>query len=200
MGSELIFIEKTHQYYLGGTELSSVTTILNQLNDFGRIPPDVLERKRQIGTAVHKAAELDDAGNLDPDSIDPAVAPYLEGWRKFRRESGFVPEYSEQRVYSTAYQYAGTLDRIGILNNELILLDIKARATDTPETALQTAAYAKAWEEMTGANLMHRRYSVRLTQDGNYRLVPHAGLTDFTVFLSCLTLYHWRISHGISND
>jgi len=43
------------------------------------------------------------------------IFPYLEAWRKFRKESGFVPEQIEPPMMSTAYKYAGTPDRIGEL-------------------------------------------------------------------------------------
>ena len=38
------------------------------------------------GTAIHEATALDDKGDLDESTVDPAVKPYLDGWRLFRRE------------------------------------------------------------------------------------------------------------------
>ena len=36
--------------------------------------------------AVHKACELDDIAQLDTDVLDPALLPYLIGWRNFCRD------------------------------------------------------------------------------------------------------------------
>ena len=61
---------------------------------------ELMERKRQIGTAVHIATQLDDEGYLVEASVDPLVAPYLAGWRKFRSEMAPEWESIEQMVYN----------------------------------------------------------------------------------------------------
>jgi len=50
---------------------------------------------------------------LDEDTLDPVIAPYLEAWRRFKRESGFVVERSEVPMASSVYRYAGKPDVIG---------------------------------------------------------------------------------------
>lgn len=108
---ELEFIEDIHRYQFRGIILPSVTEILKDegfidtsfYNDYGRTR----------GTYVHKARHLDDRGELDDDSIDPAIEPYLQAWRKFRNESGFTPIISEVPMVCISLMYAGTPDVIG---------------------------------------------------------------------------------------
>jgi len=42
--TDLVFVEETHQYFLGGVELPSVTTVIDAvLTDWSKIPGDTLE-------------------------------------------------------------------------------------------------------------------------------------------------------------
>ena len=65
MAQVLTFDPEKHEYRINGVLVPSVSQILAPLYDFSKIPRDVLERKRQIGTAIHKAIELDLLGDLD---------------------------------------------------------------------------------------------------------------------------------------
>lgn len=105
------FIEEGHRYTLGGVPLESVTGILVAegfidtafYTDYGR----------ERGSFVHLARHLDDTGELDESTIDTVIAPYLEAWRRFKRESGFVIEQSEVPMASKTYLYAGKPDVTG---------------------------------------------------------------------------------------
>lgn len=96
-----------------GVRFESVTTILKEEGLIDARWFDDWSRDR--GSMVHLATAYDDRGELDEESLDPVIAPYLEAWRKFRKESGFGPEKIEVPMQSTAYRYAGTPDRIGEL-------------------------------------------------------------------------------------
>jgi hypothetical protein len=100
---------KEGHIYAGGLE--SVTGILK---DEGFIDTRFYDEfSRERGEFVHKARHLDDMGMLDEESVDPEIAPYLEAWRRFRRESGFIIEQSEVPMMSKTLKYAGTPDVIG---------------------------------------------------------------------------------------
>ena len=75
---EVTFDEESHTYRVNGVIYPSVSEILAPFCDFSRVPRDVLERKRQIGRATHKCIELDEAGELDVDTVDPQVMPYFQ--------------------------------------------------------------------------------------------------------------------------
>ncbi|HEU0283497.1 MAG TPA: hypothetical protein VFQ99_06900 [Gallionella sp.] len=188
----LTFDAATHTYRWRGVIVPSVTQILGQLTDLSMVPPDVLERKRQIGTWVHAAIELDLKNDLDYDSIGEDWRGYFDGWLKFKRESGFAVVDAEAKVYSEKYRYAGTLDLLGDLPKVgRALIDTKCTATMYPSVGPQTAAYAEAH----GATKA-KRYALQLKPTGTYELHACPDKGDFGVFLAAKTLYDWRKKHG----
>lgn len=102
------FEAEGHRY---GNGLESVTGILKAEGFIDTRFYD--DWSRDKGSMVHLATHYDDIGELDEDTLDPVIVPYLEAWRKFKRESGFIVEQSEVPMMSTVYQYAGTPDVIG---------------------------------------------------------------------------------------
>ena len=105
------FTEEGHRYTHNGDPLESVTGILRAEGFIDTA--FYTEYGRQRGSFVHLARHYDDIGCLDESTIDPEIAPYLEAWRRFKRESGFVVERSEVPMASSAYRYAGKPDVIG---------------------------------------------------------------------------------------
>lgn len=194
MSDRLTFDPATHQYQLNSVSLPSVTQVIGYLNDFSMVPPETLERACHFGTAVHKATELFDLGTLDVASLDPALVPYLDAWKKFLTDTGFVNEFVEEQVYSRKYGYAGTVDRIGILQRHRSIIDIKSIAsiTSARSISVQTAGYEQAFSEMWDENKQSfKRYALQLKGNGKYNLIPYTDMNDFNVFLSCLNVYKW---------
>ena len=105
------FQEEGHIYTYEGQRLESVTGILKAEGFIDVTWYDDWSRDR--GSYVHEARHLDDIGDLDEDTLDPVIVPYLEAWRKFKRESGFVVEQSEVPMASKDYRFAGKPDVIG---------------------------------------------------------------------------------------
>ncbi len=188
----LIFKEEGHRYYWNDIEIPSVTTIIESLTDFFVIPAHVLKAAAERGTAVHLATELYDLDDLDEKTLDPILIPYLEAWKKFLADTGFVSEHIELRVYHDKYRYAGTLDRAGLMGKKKVLLDIKSGTVTGPQFDVQTSAYYEATKAM-GIGDYKYRYDVQLKPDGTYRLHPHTDRMSFSVFLSCLQIYNWRM-------
>jgi len=187
------FIPDDHRYEVDGRVVPSVTQILAPLYDWSGVPPEVLARAAERGTAVHKACELYDLEILDEDGLDAEVASYLAGWKKFLVDTGFKVERVEVRVYSPTHEYAGTTDRTGRLGRNSVLLDLKSGVI-TPVTGPQTAAYEKALTEQTGAKFS-RRYGLYL-RPGDYRLIRYDTTTDWLVFQAARNLMTWRQNHG----
>lgn len=188
----LSFDEATHTYRWDGVVVPSVTTILRILDDsaLSRVSPDVLAAAAGRGTAVHKATELDDEGTLDESSVDPAIAPYLEAWRRYRADTGLEPIAVEQRVYHNQHRYAGTFDRVAMLDGQRVIVDIKS-GTAWPSHGPQTAAYAYAWERMHGKKI-DGRIVVYLASDGQYRADRHGNQNDWATFVAALTIYRFK--------
>jgi len=68
---------------------------------------------RDKGSAVHLACHYDLSGELDEESLDDEIRPYLYAFRKFLAQSGFKVERSEVPAINKTYGYAGTPDLIG---------------------------------------------------------------------------------------
>jgi hypothetical protein len=189
------FNAERHEYRVNGVIVPSVTQVLQSvgLPDLSGVPADLLEWKAGLGTAVHRATELDDLGDLDEESLDPAIKPYLEAYRKFKEESGFCPLVAEGKLYHPKYQYAGTFDRIcGISNGDLVLVDLKTGIADPKIVGPQLAAYVEAWHAQPNKGYIKRRYALKLNKDATYRLIKLDNKMDFQIFLNALNIYKWR--------
>lgn len=191
----LTFDSHSHTYRYNGQVVPGVTTILNPLTDFSHVPPQVLAAASEFGTAVHLACELDDLGELDVAQLDPALAPYLEGWRRFSAEHTVKWSLIEERVYHPTFRYAGTLDRFGLVDRINTVLDIKSSVALYPAVGPQLAAYEKALPpEFTAV----KRMAVQLKDDGTYTAKEYTNPSDWPLFCSLLTVRNWCGIHGIT--
>ena len=191
--SGLTFDEDTHTYRYNGNVVPSVTTVLKPLTNLDMVPPHVLQAAADFGTAVHKACELDDLGELDLIALDPALVPYLMAWRKFSTEHSAKWVHIEKQVHNKTLGYAGTLDRFGFVDGMSTLLDIKSSIELYPSVGPQLVAYEKAIEEP----VIHRM-AVQLKGDGTYVAKLYEDPTDWPVFCSLLTVRNWCTRHRIT--
>ena len=188
-----------HIYHLNEMVVPGVTTVLQPITDYGGIDPAILEYKSALGTAVHYATELYDNDDLDFDSLDAALAPYVDGWIKFIADTGFIIELNEHIVYHKRYHYAGMLDRVGLLNDERCVIDIKCVSVLAPHVGVQLAAYQEAENSVRKkVDKITKRFAAQLKPDGTYRLEPYTDRTDFSVFTSLLNIHNWDIKHAKS--
>ena len=195
----LTFSEIPHEYQWNGKRVPSVTQILAPLESFAGVNPEILEAARDFGSNVHLAAHLDNIGQLDEDSLDPALAPYLAGWRAFKAETGFAITGSEVRLYNQVHAYAGTADAIGVLYDRLTVVDIKSGVV--PATVgCQLSAYQAAAESI-GVKVK-RRLCVQLTGDGRYKLHEQKDPADWPLFQSALNIFRWltKRNRSYAND
>lgn len=194
--SALSFDPVLHRYWLDGQRIPNITLIIDWMNDYSKVPPDLLERKKRLGDAVHIATMLSDRDDLIESSVHTEVLPYLNAWRRFILDTGFVPHLIEQRVYSRQHWYAGTLDRTGLLPAKgEIVLEQKTTAELMPSTGPQTAAQRECLRVMGHPNAgALPRYALQLCPDRPipYRLEPLEDPNDLVTFLSALNCYNWR--------
>ena len=189
------FDEQTHSYFNGrGERVPSVTQILNAVGlvNYDGIPSAVLDHKAEIGKAAHSAAWFHDEGDLDWETLDPEVEPYVRGWEKFRNETNFSPELIEYRGIATVncYEYGFTLDRIGKFNGHQTLLEIKCTANVEMSWGAQTAAYCMAMRDRYPTLF---RMAVHLRPNGTYSLVPLAGVNDYLIFQAALAIESYKL-------
>ena len=194
MRPEIQFDPEKHEYRIGGLLIPNVTTILGNVGlgpDFSKVRPDELEFAAQRGRAVHAATALYDLDDLDEETMDERILPYLEGWRKFRAEKDFTPTEIERIVYSSKWGYVGTLDRVGEMKGYATLIDIKTGPVYLESVGPQTSAYDVAYREEFKQPPL-KRFAVRLPGDGTYKLVPCTSKVDFDVFIHALSIMNWR--------
>jgi hypothetical protein len=196
-----------HRYTLpDGRVVPSVTQILAATGisaDFEAIGArsafarEVLEAKRDLGTAVHADCHAWDDQDLDVEAVHPDVRPYLDGWIAFRANTGFTPEHRERIVYNAGLFYCGRLDAIGrTKSGRRILVDI---ATGDPEHSAkryQTAAYQGADNVFMAID---ERWAVQLTPDNGvpYRIHVYSDWSDFGKFSAFCTTYHHQACRRI---
>lgn len=184
----ITFDAEKHIYTVDGAVFPSVTQVLVAE---GFIDASFFtEYSRQRGTFVHLCTHLDDAGELDEETVDPVLAPYLAGYRRFKDESGFVVSGSEVPMASAAYRFAGTLDKIGTFRDvTCAIVDIET-GSHQPAKAIQTAGY----EILKGSP--YKRFALQLKDDGTYKLHPFTDRQDKQIFMSALACYWWQRNHG----
>ena len=180
---KLDFDPENHEYKLDGERIPSVSELLEPITkvNYDGINPFVLAQAAARGTEVHEATESIDYG-LDPEDISPDIFPYLDAYCQFLAD--YRPDWYgiEDMVYGGvadlygSFDYAGTIDRWGMIDGFLSVVDIKTVAQPSPvqkiTTAIQTYLYSCALcfcgkTEKKPA----RRYALYLKKDGSYDLL-----------------------------
>jgi hypothetical protein len=188
--TQLQFDEQLHRYTLGGKPLPSVTQVLGLLQDWSHVDQETLAAAAQFGTHVHQAVDLWNRGVLDERALDPALAPYLAGWRQFLADTGAEVVASEVRMAHRTLLYAGTCDVILTWRRATCVLDIKTGAM--PRTVgPQLAAYAKAYEAEFPEARVRRRLALQLDGTG-YRLHECTDPKDWPLFMSALNCWRFK--------
>lgn len=195
----LTFDAETHTYRLGGEVIPSVTQVLESIyaDAYSGIPAAIIDRKSEIGRVVHAASELIDQDDLDDESVDPAIAGYLDAYRDFLRAVEPVWTHSERQLAHPTWRFAGTLDRCGLIDGHLSIVDLKTTVNLHPAVGLQLAGYDVLHQHNDpSAGELAKRYALQLKPDGTWKLVPFAESDDYRVFQSLLTVHHWRAKHA----
>lgn len=197
----LTFDPIKHEYSVNGTVLPSVTQILAPLSDFSMIAPDVLEHKRQIGVAVHRAIELSILVELDKTSIAEEWRGYFVAWENFLIDS--CTDEADigvgKPLHDPTLGFAGTPDVQLYINGRWAVVDVKTAETAHPAWALQTIAYKHLLNVNTpkGQHPILDRFALKVREDGTYSLIQHKDKSDFNVLLSLLNVKKWRTANHV---
>lgn len=187
----LTFDETAHRYTLDGRELPSVTRVLRDAGLIDCSAPWFTEAVRDRGTFVHQAIALLVEGDLDWDTLDPGLVPYVQAFDRWRLDGGFIVEACELRLCDETLGYAGTADLLakrwsGATGSWVsYLIDVKCGAVP-PSVGPQTAAYLRC--------LAHEGWRFRavlnLRPDAAYRFDLLEDPEDEDDFLAALRLFH----------
>ena len=193
--SKVQFDEATHTYTLDGKELPSVTHIIRYLavDKANNADPNMALMARERGSAVHEATVMYDYSGEIPDDFPAEYAPYLEAYVQFCRDYHIKWELIEHKMGNATLGFAGTLDRFGVIDDKLCILDIKTSyKVDIPSLSAQLAAYHdlllnEQFERLESANILH--LGLQLMRTGKYRLYETDCEKGSDLFYSCRRIY-----------
>lgn len=188
----LVYRDDIHEYRENGLLLPSVTQIMKSsgLTNLDWVDPAILESRADLGKKVHSATELYDNGTIDLNELHPKLKLYLDGWIKFRKDYNFTPTEIELQLFHKLYKYAGRVDRIGDIDKDLVLIDIKS-GTHQKTHAIQTAGYELLYnQDKKKSGQIKKRFIVYLSESG-YKVEENKNPMDKNVFLSALTITNY---------
>ncbi len=194
----------------------SVTTILGVLRKIGlenwfkyntiQTINKESEEGKLIGTQIHEAIQQ----HIDKEEVKvetvyaEQIMNALNAFMQFKKENkGIKLQKAEMALTSEKYGYNGTLDCIGKIGKELVLLDWKtgkAKDKDKPdiydEYRYQVAAYFYAFNE-TQEGQVTKAYILALAKDKvayNFEELPVAKIKEMfeEVFLPALKIYNYQ--------
>lgn len=178
-------------YIIKGKKYVRVTRLLDAvgLSDFSKIPAKDREFYMSRGTANHRLWQDVELGRDKDFTYDERVEAYREGHSRFLRETGFkaIKGGIEMRVWSDEHRLAGTMDRFGMIQGCLVLIDYKTSSVP-PSTNIQTALYLLMLPYPFHSV---KRYGVAFRNDGTYRMSKEYSPTDQREALFYIDKY-WR--------
>lgn len=176
-----------HEYRSpAGIVIPSVTQVLP---DYPLGPDKAVEKARVRSQIVHQLTADHDLG-LSVDGMPTECEGYFDAWLKLLKDLKPDILEIERPGWHPQYHYAGTPDREMKWSRWPAVCDIKCTAAIQPEAALQTAGYVPLCRHKP-----KKRFTIQLKPDGTYRLQEWSDPTDFSVFLSCLSVHRWRQRH-----
>jgi len=187
--NQLTLEPEHHVYTVENRVVPGVTSILQ--DNFG-VKPYWSEWHAQKGRMVHQAIALLVKDELDWASLDSRIVGRIRAFERFIRETGWIVLQSEVSLFSSRYQFAGTLDLVVIDSAaDHILIDIKPPSAE-PIVDLQLALYALLLEE-EGTYKIKRAACVCLKDNGYYSMKWVENLKHSKrVGLACLTVSNWQ--------
>lgn len=186
-GEDILFPQEPLVYGTpDGNPEYSVTTVIRWSGlgeNFSNVPAHVMEVAQRRGKMVHLACQYFDAGELDLETVDVRILPYVTAYIKFRAECQVKPIAVEQRISHKLMGLSGTPDLIAFVNGRRAVIDRKTGNPDSRPARLQTGGYKVLWEAYRPLEPIYDRYGLKLGADGNYRLVAHCDPDDIAAFI-----------------
>lgn len=193
---ELEFDDLTHTYRLNGLVIPSVSAIMAPLSaaKYEGISRRTLDKAADKGTEVHNAIE--NWIKFGIEDISAANRGYFDAFLKWWELNKPVVVGSENRLYHKIMRYAGTVDLICYIEDQLHLIDYKSTYVVSDMTCgVQLEAYEKA--AATHGIHIERKKILHLKKDGKYDDSHEYPVNDserWRVFGSCKCLYDYMKS------
>lgn len=151
-----------------GTRIPGTTSVIGRFKDSGGLMfwafeqgksgkarlYDSAEAAADIGTCAHamveakiKGVPFDRSTHKLPEADWPKAENAFSRYLKWAEQSTVSVVEQEIMLVSEKYRYGGTPDAIGMIGNELCLLDWKTSNSVYSDHLIQLAAYRQLWEE-----------------------------------------------------
>ena len=134
----------------------------------------------KAGTRIHHACDLLEAGTTLHErdySVEEwyKIASFVD-WHRATQPTLIATEFP---VFSPKGRYAGTLDRLYVIDGKNVLLDLKSGSGIHDHFPLQFAAYAQAVEETTDLKVdFTAALQLGASNKDGYRYVDYVGKAD----------------------
>lgn len=183
------------RYIINEREYARVSSVVRHagLSDFSKIPARDRQWYLDRGAGNHRLFEDVELGRDHKFDYDPEIERYRPGHARFLRETGFnaLPGGIERLVWSDEYGIAGRLDRLGTIQNRVVLLDYKSSVLPpaakpglpTP-TAIQSAIYLLLIPGFKFSEV--ERYGVAIKAGGGYSMSTKYPFSDRDYALMCI--------------
>ncbi len=169
---------KTGYFLKDGTQVPGTTTITGAYKDSGGllwwnwdqgrqgIPyGEGLKKAGNIGTIAHEMVEAHLRSAPLPVSPPPESTLSYEAFLRWHQQNKIQVLEQETQLVSEEYRYGGTLDAVGTLDGEYVLLDWKTSKGVYKDHQLQLAAYVHLWNEnCPGREIVGGAYLVRFSK------------------------------------
>ncbi len=183
-------------YFLkdGITKVPGTTTICNAYKDGGGLMYWAWEQGKQgldyretrdkagdIGTLVHAAIEASIKSEMPP-TLDPVAQKAFDAFLKWKAQNKIEILEQEIQLVSEEFRYGGTLDAVGTVDDEHVLLDWKTSKGVYKNYLLQVAAYCQLWNENhPGLEIAGGIWLVRFSKDNGLCEPYFFPVEDMTV-------------------
>lgn len=168
----LQFDDVKHQYKVNGKIIPSVSEIIGPItySNF-RVQQNVVDQAAHRGTMAHSTTALYDMGALeDESSLSPDEAFYLKAWRDFCHD--YKPDWQYIELPLACRTFAGTIDRIGIIDGTITIVDIKTTSSMDRVHKVALACQIAGYWDLCQLNDIDAKYwnsfGVQLKKDGSY--------------------------------
>lgn len=190
--STLLFYDDSHKYTVDGEEVPSVSELTRFLTRelYNDAPQYFLDQAAKRGTNVHKATEaIDKFGTVE---IEDEYAGFVKAYITFLKEHDVSWEKIEWPVcngHHSGMPYAGTVDRYGALDGEVVILDIKTTANISGLHKLCYTAQLNLYKlAVEKEKPVEKLWVLQLKKDGTYKLIQleeNEALAN-----ACLTMHY----------
>lgn len=167
--SGVLFIEDTHQYFLGGEELRGITSTLLHTafpDKYLGVSNKALDHAAERGKLVHRALK----DYFDGAFVQPGMADVGEEVKKLFSREGLTP-IAWEYIVTDGKEFASPIDILAMgQDGGLSIIDTKTTSTlDYSYVAYQTAIYERFFRLQNPDLQVARRYALWVSVDDDFK-------------------------------